>query len=297
MIRRLVLDNSSAFQPPADLLPLLSSPHGGPLIRLRVASWSMFPTLQEGDVLEVEEAHDIRPGDIVVFRRNNVLVCHRVTGYGRPGEILTAGDRTREPGEAVPLCDVLAKVHAISRRGKRLVPGRPAEPTVAAQLRLVLDRSLTAWNTAWRHRAEEVWEWLRCSPRGRALLSWLIRRGARVHVIRRTPLHSLGAFSVVRRETIRLDEVERTPLVRVAPAAERVRLEVRLGPYALGACDPASGKIFVQPLVKDLGLEQVLHKLTRRLEAGPSLEKQPIETGLGLQPEDRSGSVIGRLPG
>lgn len=263
MIRRLVLDNSSAFQPPADLLPLLSFPHGGPLIRLRVASWSMFPTLQKGDVLEVEEACDIRPGDIVVFRRDNVLVCHRVTDYGRHGEILTAGDRTRGPGEAVPLCDVLAKVRALRRRGKRLVPNRPVQPTPTARLRLLLDRSLTAWNTAWRQCAEEVWERLSRSPRGRALLSCLIRRGARVHVIRRSPLHSLGAFPVVRRETIRLDEVERMPLALVTPAAERVRLEVRLGPYLLGSCDPASGAVFIQRPIKHLGLDQILGQVVR----------------------------------
>ncbi len=267
------------------------------MIRLRVASWSMFPTIQKGDVLEVEEARDIRPGDIIVFRRDNVLVCHRVTGDGRPGEILTAGDRTREPGEAVPLCDVLAKVRALRRRGKRLVPNRPVRPDFTAWLRRWLDHYMTAWNTAWRRWAEEVWERLSRSPRGRALLSRLIKCGARVHIIRRLPLHSLGAFPVVRRETIRLDEVERMPLSRVAPDAELVLLEVRLGPYALGAYDSASGKIVVQSLVKDLGLEQVLHKLTRRLAAGPSLEGQPIQTGLRLQPEARSGSVIGRLPG
>jgi hypothetical protein len=263
MIRRLVLDNSPAFQLPADLFPLLSSPHGGPLIRLRVASWSMFPTIQKGDVLEVEEAHDIRPGDIVVFRRHNVLVCHRVTGYGRPGEILTAGDWTREPGEAVPLCDVLAKVRALRRRGKRLVPNRPVRPDFAARLRRSLDHRMTAWNTAWRQWAEEVWERLSRSPRGRALLSWLLKRGARVHIIRRSPLHSLGAFSVVRRETIRLGGVERMPLARVAPDAERIRLEVRLGPYLLGSCHPASGDVVVRRLIKNLGLDQIFGQVVR----------------------------------
>lgn len=284
MIRRLVLDTSSPLQPPADLLPLLSSPHETPLIRLRVASWSMFPTLQKGDVLEIEEARDIRPGDIVVFRCDNMLICHRVTGYGRHGEILTAGDRTREPGEAVPLCDVLAKVRAFRRRGKRLVANRPMQPTPTARLRLWLDRLFMAWKTAWRRWVEAIWERLSRRPRGRALLSWLIRRTARVHVIGRPPLHSLGAFPVVSRKTIRLDEVERTPLALMAPASEGLRLQVRLGPYLLGACNPASGEVFFRPSVENLGLAQVFHELIRHLEAASPPKDQQVGTRLGPKP-------------
>lgn len=284
MIRRLVLDTSSPFQPPADLLPLLSSPHETPLITLRVASWSMFPTLQKGDVLEIEEAHDIRPGDIVVFRRDNMLICHRVTGYGRHGELLTAGDRTRESGEAVPLRDVLAKVRAFRRRGKRLLANRPMQPTPTARLRLWLDRFFMAWKTAWRRWVEAIWERLSRSPRGRALLSRLIRRTARVHVLGRPPLHSLGALPVVRRKTIRLDEVERTPLGLMAPATEGLRLEVRLGPYWLGACDPASGEVVLRPSVENLGLEQVFHGLSRHLEAASTPEDQHVGPRPGPKP-------------
>ncbi|HXF92162.1 MAG TPA: S24/S26 family peptidase [Nitrospiraceae bacterium] len=294
MIRRLILDHTAAFRSPADLRSLLASPLGIPLIQLRVASWSMFPTIHKGDVLEVEEAREVRPGDIVVFRRDNVLVCHRVTGYGGPGEIFTAGERSGGFGEAVPLSDVLAKVRAINRRGKRVALGRPATPTVAARLRLWLDRFFTAWKTARRRWAVAVWQRLHHSPCGCALQSWLVRHATRVHLITRSRLHSLLAIPAVHRETFRLAGIERTLLLRPTPAGEGVRLEVRLGSYVFGACDPAAGKICIQPLVKDLGLEQILYKLTRRLEAGLLPEEQPIEREPGLQPGVYPRSARGR---
>ncbi len=275
MIRRLILDPTAEFRSPADLLSLLAPPLGIPLVRLRVASWSMFPTIQQGDVLEVEAAREVRAGDIIIFRRDNVLVCHRVAGYSRPGAIVTAGERSGWPGESVPLSDVLAKVRAISRRGKRIALDRPAAPTMAAWIRLWLDQSFMAWKAAQRRWAEAAWERLRSSPCGCALLSWLIRCTARVHIVTRSWLHCLRALPVVHRETLRLAEIERMPLLRPTPARECVRLEVWLGPYRLGACDPATGRMFIQPLVIDLGLEQVLNKLTQRLEAGRFIEEQP----------------------
>ncbi len=284
MIRRLILDHPATLQSPAALRSLLVPPRGIPLIQLRVASWSMFPTLQKGDVLEVEEAREVRPGDIVVFRRDYVLVCHRVTDYGGPGEIFTAGERSGGSGEVVPLSDVLAKVRAISRHGKRIALGRPLTPTIAARLRLWLDQFFLAWKTTWRRWAETVWQRLRHSPCGCALLSWLIRHTTRVHLVIRPRLHCFRAIPAVHRETLRLAEIERMPFHHPTVAGECIRLEVRLGPYVLCACDPAAGKMCIQPLLKDLGLEQVLYKLTLCLEADPLFEEQPIEREPDLQP-------------
>ncbi len=241
----------------------------------------MFPTLEKGDVLEVEAAGEIHPGDIVVFRRGNVLVCHRVTGDGPPGTVLTAGERSQEPGDPVPRSDVLAKVCAIHRRGRRLVPNRPAKPTPAAWLRLLLDRSLTAWNTTWRGWAEAAWERVSRGPRGRALLSGLIRRGARVHVFRQASCSSFSALSVVHRLTLRLDDIESLSFVRDGPTADPVRLEIRLGPYRLGAYDSISGEVFLHPLVENLGLGQALYEPIRHLKAASTPKDRPGEPRLG----------------
>lgn len=74
--------------------------------RLRVFGLSMWPAVKPGDVLEVRAvpAHDVIPGDVILFVRHGALFAHRVVEVGgRTGRLL----RTR--GDAHWRCDPLLR--------------------------------------------------------------------------------------------------------------------------------------------------------------------------------------------
>jgi hypothetical protein len=65
--------------------------------RLQVRSGSMAPLLQPGEEIVVAPAPRLLlPGDLVVFRQGERLICHRLMlAYG-PGRFLQKGDQNRE---------------------------------------------------------------------------------------------------------------------------------------------------------------------------------------------------------
>lgn len=89
---------------------------------LRVASGSMQPLIQPGDRVTVKHADvdQVKFGDIIVFRLQEVLVVHRVIGRLRiDGRtfFLQKGD-SNLAASPVPSDDVLARVVAIGKAGK-----------------------------------------------------------------------------------------------------------------------------------------------------------------------------------
>lgn len=94
---------------------------GGEL-SLRVASGSMQPLIQPGDRVTLKHADvdQVKFGDIIVFRQQEVLVVHRVIGRLRiDGRtfFLQKGD-SNLAASPVPSDDVLARVVAIGKAGK-----------------------------------------------------------------------------------------------------------------------------------------------------------------------------------
>jgi signal peptidase I len=91
-------------------------------VRLPVTGSSMFPCMQPGDLLEIRRpTGSIRPGDVVVFQRNERLVVHRVVD--RAGDLyITRGDRLRHPDAPVPAPEILGRVAAIERGRRRISP-------------------------------------------------------------------------------------------------------------------------------------------------------------------------------
>jgi hypothetical protein len=88
---------------------------------------SMLPSIRPGDVLEVhrERMAGVSKGDIVVFEREARLVTHRVvekvTGPERT-LLITRGDALRAPDPPVTPEELLGRVTAILRGGRRLDP-------------------------------------------------------------------------------------------------------------------------------------------------------------------------------
>jgi len=79
---------------------------------------SMLPLLRHGD--QVAVAHgldDLRRGDVIVFRRGDRLVAHRLLKTGRQ-TFITKGDHTLHLDAPVPAAAVLGRVIGM-RRGAR----------------------------------------------------------------------------------------------------------------------------------------------------------------------------------
>jgi len=79
MIARLLSPLTTSTRFSANQLP--EAAHGSALWKVitpLVSSESMTPTLQIGDELELEQADNLRVGDVVVYRQDRQFICHRI---------------------------------------------------------------------------------------------------------------------------------------------------------------------------------------------------------------------------
>lgn len=111
-------------------------------VRLRVSGASMVPTIRPGDTLLVEDVvrGEVPVGEIVVFTRAGRLIVHRVVGTSRHrgrAYLVTRGDRAHREDAPVSPSDLLGRVSAIERRGKRSCPRSRRERMQRAIARLL----------------------------------------------------------------------------------------------------------------------------------------------------------------
>jgi hypothetical protein len=78
-------------------------------IRLRTRGDSMWPTIASGDAVVVAgaDADDLRPNDLALFERDNLIYAHRFVGHttdecGRPMLIFSATAGSRPDPLALP---------------------------------------------------------------------------------------------------------------------------------------------------------------------------------------------------
>jgi signal peptidase I len=96
-------------------------------LRLGVMGWSMFPSVQPGDILIAERAvgDAVTEGDIVLFSRDRRLFAHRVVGRknGAQGPIvLTRGDTMAADDAPVNEDELLGRVSLVVRDGMCFEP-------------------------------------------------------------------------------------------------------------------------------------------------------------------------------
>ena len=85
----------------------------------------MYPLIKHGDLIEIEpaDASTVRIGDVVLSRNgHDRMIAHRVVkvhgrGYGRT--LVTKGDWTFRPDATIEPGQVLGRIVAIERAGKR----------------------------------------------------------------------------------------------------------------------------------------------------------------------------------
>ncbi len=88
-------------------------------IKIRARAHSMRPLINDGDELHVvpilNPLRDLRPGDIIVFRKNNLLLCHVLINMQKDhvaqGHLfITQGYNCDQEDSPVPEFDLLGRV-------------------------------------------------------------------------------------------------------------------------------------------------------------------------------------------
>ena len=99
--------------------------HTGRVLRFQAHGGSMFPLICHGDVIEVQPVHPsaIQRGDVVLcYQANGRVLAHRVIRVNReqePATVVTQGDALTRADGCIPVAQVLGRVVAVERRGKR----------------------------------------------------------------------------------------------------------------------------------------------------------------------------------
>jgi phage repressor protein C with HTH and peptisase S24 domain len=85
---------------------------------------SMYPTIRDGDVIQVQpvEPGEIGIGDIFLFRTSGRLFVHRLVARSRQGDrllLVAKGDANPRPDRQVEYDDVLGQIVELRRRRHR----------------------------------------------------------------------------------------------------------------------------------------------------------------------------------
>lgn len=87
-------------------------------VRLRVTGASMLPVIWPGDVLCVRyfAIPDLQHGQILLYRRQEKLVAHRITRIHRDS-VITRGDSVHHDDSPVSSSEIVGQVVSVIRRG------------------------------------------------------------------------------------------------------------------------------------------------------------------------------------
>lgn len=237
----------------------------GPLFTFRVASWSMFPTIHKGDLIEIGPADRSRVGDVVLFRGAAGLICHRVTAVGADGCFRTQGDASPGLEESIRPEEVIGTVTAIIRGGRRLSPmlvhqaPAPVRFYRAADLFAARCRARPlAWGRLWLER-------FRRRPAVRDAARRLLQRLVKLELGVRVPVRFLSGFQIW---PLGADPVEDRVLAGLPLKLVRwedVILLARVGPCRVAIYHAASGQVDLRGAAAGLGLEKLLCELAVRI--------------------------------
>jgi len=87
-------------------------------VRLNTRGFSMFPLIRTGDRIIIKPVRSPAPGDVIVFKKNDELVCHRLKRIFVKNGISflqTKGDNQFKPDEPITPSDILGKIVEIDR--------------------------------------------------------------------------------------------------------------------------------------------------------------------------------------
>lgn len=240
----------------------------GHLATLTIVSWSMFPTICKGDVIEVGPAEQITAGDIVVFHHAGTLVCHRVVGIGTGGDIRTQGDQATGQDPPIRRQDILGRVTVVIRGSRRFPPAAIPETSFADVSRMRLDLLLTTFRNSLHDAALAGAAFLKRRAWFRNIASRILKRYVRFDIGIRAPIRLVQAYRFLPFHEIPPDACPSGDLLIMA----------RLGRHPLGTLNPASDEMHVRRIAAGMGLEECLHAVRRRLQSAQATTTVPICT-------------------
>ena len=222
-----------------------------------VQSESMAPTIQRGDVLELEEALDLTVGDVVVFRHDRFFVCHRI--HRIEGErVFLRGDASAGPLDEVDIHNVVGRVRFLSRNGTRLpVPLPIHRPTSRGDLpwiRTVTSRVAYGRSCIRRliHRIVEL-------PGLKQMVRVVLRKCMTIEILTRASLHAIDGY--VSRQRLHLDDIGQGLRDGTSLHDKGMVLLVRLGPIHLGTCRLAPWSIHMRPFLRSQTTDVLIESL------------------------------------
>lgn len=77
--------------------------------RIIVISGSMQPYIKAGDLIVIREQEDYEEGEVVTYRKGQILITHRIVSVTGAG-VITKGDTNNAADEPVALSDIEGKV-------------------------------------------------------------------------------------------------------------------------------------------------------------------------------------------
>ena len=254
LVPSLTLDGRFSAQDLPDTLqlPLLNS-----MVVPRIVSWSMTPTIQPGDSLELSPPISLTIGAIVVFRYDTMLVCHRIIAIGPQGTLSTKGDATQGACEIVQPSSVIGVVTGVLRKGIHLpirqgppMPSAEAQPTgytscvrtVIPQF-IILSLPILARGLFFRH-----------------MLATLLQWTATVDVLAPAPLRFLSSHSKIASFKLRKSP-HSAELLAASNEQKSTRYVVRLGPWQLAQYDQATESLLLRHSHRQAGLESFFRQI------------------------------------
>jgi len=134
-------------------------------VRLGVTGASMLPALWPENVVVVHPQcyADLQPGQVIVFFREDRLVPHRIV-HVQGDQLITCGDSVPRCDPPVSASDIVGRVVAIERNGRRISPAQsPWQRAGAAILRRseLCIRVLLFVRRRWRRAPQTETAWAR----------------------------------------------------------------------------------------------------------------------------------------
>jgi len=220
----------------------------------RVASWSMTPTIMKGDRLELERTDTFQVGDVVVYRHDQLFVCHRIQRIDG-SHLYLRGDTSCGPVEQIRSCDVVGRVTTLLRDG-----GRLAVPPYERAINQPTGHSVThRYAAASYEQGRSLILRLIAAVATLPLVGWVLRlvlgRIVSIDLLEQAPLQSITGY--MNRRHFRLCQTDRFETHVSGPNTDlsRIILVIRAGPLHLGACSLQPWNLQIRPLATALGLE------------------------------------------
>ncbi len=232
------------------------------LVNPRVISWSMNPTLQPGDRLELEPAPALHIGDVIVFRQETLFVCHRIERIEHQ-RLYTRGDAGAGPAEAIDVSAVVGRVTALERDGQRLSISAPATLR-HGRLKQRTGNHAGARRDSIRSVAHGCVTWLLSVPLVSGVLCRLATRLITVDLMEDAPVRAFSSY--IKRGSLRLSCIAECGTHLAHINAARAALVIRIGPLVLGSGRLSPWTLHLRPIASPLDIESSMQTLRSLVE-------------------------------